>query len=121
MFEAFAKGLNAANSARPIDALDVRRAIRDELTHHPEMWHDHFQRKEQLKQMQHGDFLLQSAGKCKYVGPTKGKGVLKQQDKKEEKMKRRRELRAKRKKQLIRNRQQISRQQFKWEEESTPE
>lgn len=67
MFEAFARGLsNAAKIDRPIDGLCVRRAIHSELKRHPEKWQEHFQRKEQLEQIQKGDFLLQGgAGKRK--------------------------------------------------------
>lgn len=67
MFEAFARGLkNATKIDRRIDGQSVRRAIHNELTTHPEKWQEHFQRKEQLEQIQKGDFLLQGgAGKRK--------------------------------------------------------
>ena len=67
MFEAFARGLSdAAKIDRPIDGLSVRRAIHSEFKRHPEKCQEHFQRKEQLEQIQKGDFLLQGgAGKRK--------------------------------------------------------
>lgn len=44
----------------------MRRAIHSELKTHPGKWQEHFQRKEQLEQIQKGDFLLQGgAGKRK--------------------------------------------------------
>ena len=51
---------------------DVRRAIHNELTRHPEKWHDHFQRKEQLRQIGTGDFLLQGGAKAKAASPKYG-------------------------------------------------
>ena len=90
MFEAFATGLKDANIAKSTDALTVRRAAHSELTRHPEKWQDHFQRKEQLIQMQHGDFLLQGGGKHKVEGPGCGaRKVIRDKNKNGAKKKRR--------------------------------
>ena len=69
MFEAFATRLKDANIAKSVNALNLHESVNIELIRHPGKWQDNFQRKEQLKQMQHIDFLLQGGGKRKVEGP----------------------------------------------------
>ena len=68
MFEAFATGLSSAKVHDPVDALAVRRAVSEEISLHPAVWCDHYERKEQLKTMRASvgnAFLLIGAGGVK--------------------------------------------------------
>ena len=64
MYEAFAVGLNKVKEGEPVDAQIVRQTVSDEISTHPELWYDHFKRREHLEQVQNGhEHLLKGAAR----------------------------------------------------------
>ena len=67
MFEALAIGLKDANKGdHGHDAQSLRNIVSDEISKHPELWHDHFERKEQLHRIKNGNLHLLEGGAIKH-------------------------------------------------------
>ena len=70
MYEAFAYGLNAAKKDtsfkcdQSIDGNEVRNKVSQQIKHNPQLWHEHYKRREYLERIKEGNhFLLRGAGK----------------------------------------------------------